>query len=48
LIWKHPALQDKHFAQFARSFAAGPPGTVIIIPENADGWNMRLVKHAGR
>jgi hypothetical protein len=46
--WKHPALPDLQFVEFARAFEASPPGTVMIIPENPTGWQMRLVKHADR
>jgi hypothetical protein len=46
--WKHPALTDLHFAEFARAFEAAPPGTVMIIPENPTGWQIRLVKHGGQ
>jgi hypothetical protein len=43
--WRHPALKDLQFAQYAKSFEAALPGTVMIIPENPVGWKMRLVKH---
>jgi hypothetical protein len=46
--WKQPALEDLHFAESAQSFAAAPPGTVMVIPENPPGWNVRLVKHSSR
>ena len=46
--WKQPALEDLHFAQTARSFDATPAGTAMIIPENPQGWNIRLVKHPSR
>jgi hypothetical protein len=32
-------------AESAKSFAAATPRTVIVIPENYQGWNVRLVKH---
>lgn len=44
--WKQPALKDLRFAESARSFEAAPPGTMMVMPENPQGWNMRLVKHA--
>jgi hypothetical protein len=44
--WKQPALKDLRFAEAARSFEAAPPGTVMVIPENPEGWIIRLVKHA--
>jgi hypothetical protein len=43
--WRHPALKDLQFAEYARRFEAAAPGTVMIIPENPAGWKMRLVKH---
>jgi hypothetical protein len=46
--WRHPALTDLQFGVFARAFEASPPGTVMIIPENPTGWQIRLVKHADR
>ncbi|MGA2570532.1 MAG: hypothetical protein ABSF23_08445 [Terracidiphilus sp.] len=46
--WRIPAFQDFHFAQYARAFEAAPPGTVMVIPEYWEGWNIRLVKHASR
>jgi len=42
--WRHQAFPDVHFAESARRFEAAPAGTVVIIPENPPGWNMRLVK----
>jgi hypothetical protein len=47
LNWRHPGLQDLHFAEYARSFEAAPPGTVMVIPENPEGWKIRLVKRSG-
>jgi hypothetical protein len=43
--WRQPALKDLQFSQYAKSFGAAPPGTVMIIPENPVGWEIRLVKH---
>jgi hypothetical protein len=43
--WRRPPLQDLHFAEYARRFEAAPAGTVVTIPINPPGWNMRLVKH---
>jgi hypothetical protein len=45
--WVHPAMTDLHFADSVRSFEAAPPGTVVVIPINPEGWKMRLVKHDG-
>jgi hypothetical protein len=46
LNWRHPALKDFRFAEYAKAFEAAPPGTVVVIPENPDGWVIRLIKHA--
>ncbi len=46
--WQHSALEDLHFAEYAKGFCAAPAGTAVIIPVNPDGWTMRLVKHAFR
>jgi hypothetical protein len=43
--WKRPALYDFHFTEFAKRFETAPAGTAVVIPENPDGWNLRLVKH---
>jgi hypothetical protein len=46
--WRYPALRDLDYREEAKRFEASPPGTVMIIPENPQGWNIRLVKHASR
>ena len=46
LRWRDPAFPDLHFADEAARFQAAPAGTTVIIPENPDGWTVRLVKHA--
>ena len=43
--WRHPPLQDMHFAEHAHRFASAPAGETITIPLNPNGWNMQLVKH---
>jgi hypothetical protein len=43
--WRQPVLKDLHFADYAKQFAAAPPGTTIVIPENPDGWTVQLTKH---
>jgi hypothetical protein len=43
--WRIPPRKDLHFASYADKFEASAPGTVLIIPENPDGWAIRLVKH---
>jgi hypothetical protein len=42
--WRYPAFRDLHFAEYVRRLEASPLGTEITIPENPDGWDMRLVK----
>jgi hypothetical protein len=46
--WRQPALNDLHFAEYVKAFEAAPPGTIMVIPENSQGWNIRLVKHASQ
>ncbi len=46
--WGYPALDDLHFADYAKSFESAPPGTVMIIPINPEGCRIRLVKHSSR
>ena len=46
LNWELPPFEDFHFAEFARSFANAPAGTVMTIPENPKGWSLQLKKHA--
>jgi hypothetical protein len=43
--WKIRTLPDLHYTDYAKSFGAAPNGTVAVIPENPQGWNIRLVKH---
>jgi len=42
--WRIAPSKDAHFASYVRTFEASAPGTVLIIPENPDGWTLRLVK----
>jgi hypothetical protein len=42
--WRYPAFKDLHFAEYAKRFESAPVGTAVTIPENPEGWNMRLVK----
>jgi hypothetical protein len=44
--WRHTAFKDLHYAEYISSFEAAPAGTVMIIPENPGGWNIRLAKRA--
>ncbi len=46
LNWENPRFGDQHFGEYVKAFEAAPQGTVMIVPENAPGWTMRLVKHA--
>ncbi|MGA9670426.1 MAG: hypothetical protein WBQ94_14530 [Terracidiphilus sp.] len=47
--WVHPALNDMHFTQYAKQFESVAAGTVVTIPENPEGWEIRLTKRpAGR
>jgi hypothetical protein len=48
LRWEHPAFPNAHFADYARSFASAPPGTIVTIPECTPGWNLQLVKHSSK
>ena len=43
--WRIPTFKDLNWTEDAKRFEAAPPGTVVTIPENPNGWNMRLVKH---
>jgi hypothetical protein len=45
--WELPPFQDFHYADFVRSFESAPAGTGMTIPENPNGWSLKLVKHAG-
>jgi hypothetical protein len=42
--WRIPPRTDVHFARYLDKFQSSAPGTVLVIPENPDGWSMRLVK----
>jgi hypothetical protein len=43
--WELPPFQDFHYADFARSFESAPAGTVMTVPENPNGWSLKLIKH---
>jgi hypothetical protein len=45
LDWRNSAFKDFHFEEYAKRLEAAPVGTALTIPENPEGWNMRLVKH---
>jgi hypothetical protein len=42
--WRIAPHKDAHFAAYVDRFEASPPGTEMVIPENPDGWTIRLVK----
>lgn len=48
LGWREPAFEASHFPEYVKGFEAAPAGSVVVIPENPQGWNIRLVKRAGR
>jgi hypothetical protein len=45
--WRPPTFPDLHFADEVERFQASPSGKAVIIPENPDGWTVRLVKRDG-
>jgi hypothetical protein len=44
LDWRNTSFKDFHFEEYAKRMEAAPVGTALTIPENPEGWNMRLVK----
>lgn len=44
LRWRRPVLPDMHFGELTARFSAAPAGTVMVIPENPEGWTVRLVR----
>jgi hypothetical protein len=42
--WRHPAYMDLQFAHYADQLRAAQPGETIVVPENPQGWDLRLVK----
>jgi hypothetical protein len=42
--WRIPPRKDTHFAAYVERFEASAPGTVMLFPENPEGWTLRLVK----
>jgi hypothetical protein len=42
--WEHPAFPDLHFAEDAERIESVPVGMAVTIPENPQGWTIRLVK----
>jgi hypothetical protein len=41
---RYPAFNDLHFASYARQLEGLPPQSELTIPENPDGWSIRLIK----
>ncbi len=42
--WQYPAFPEMHFAYYAKQFESAPVGTAVTIPENPEGWTLRLIK----
>ncbi len=42
--WKQRALAELHYSEYMEAFENAPIGTVAVIPENPQGWSLRLVK----
>jgi hypothetical protein len=42
--WKQRALAELHYSEYVEAFEDAPIGTVAVIPENPQGWSLRLVK----
>jgi len=42
--WRHPALEDHHFAARTREFAVLPRGTHMVFAIAPQGWSMELIK----
>ncbi len=42
--WRRWVMPDMHYAKYAALFEAAPAGTVFTIPENPDGWSIRLIR----
>ena len=43
--WKDSTFKDLHFSDYANQMQTAPKGAVVTIPENPEGWEIRLVKH---
>jgi hypothetical protein len=42
--FRHPAFEDLSFQHYAQVLQDAPHGTVVTIPHDPRGWDMRLVK----
>jgi hypothetical protein len=43
--WRHRTLDETNFVESVQRFEAASPGSVVTIPEQPQGWNMKLIKH---
>ncbi len=43
--WRHHTFQETNLADSVKNFAAAPPGAVVTIQEQPEGWTMKLIKH---
>jgi hypothetical protein len=43
--YRAPAFVDLKFADYAARLRQAPGGAVIVIPQNPDGWQLKLIKH---
>jgi len=43
--WKDSTFKDLHFSEYTKQMESAPKGAVVTIPENPEGWEIRLVKH---
>ncbi|HEY1985225.1 MAG TPA: hypothetical protein VGG85_07450 [Terracidiphilus sp.] len=46
--WEYPAFKDLNFAEDAKRVESARPGTEFTLPQNPDGWTIRLAKRHGR
>ena len=46
--WRRPAFPDLNYAAEVQRIEAAPAGTILWIPINPEGWQMRIVKHAAQ
>jgi hypothetical protein len=42
--YRLPAFVDLKYAEYAAHLNEAPKGAVIMIPQNPDGWQLKLVK----
>lgn len=46
--WRRPAFTDLNYSAEVRRIEAAPAGSSLSIPINPEGWQMRIIKRAGR